>query len=150
MKVAATVVIQAPKEEVFKVFADIEKVGDRVEGIEKLELLSEVTWGIGLRWRETRTMFGKEATEEMEITGFDEPSRYVVEAESHGTHYTSVYQFTEDGDGGTQVSWSFEGKPISFVAKLFTPLAYAFKGSIRKALAKDVGDLKRFIESSSQ
>jgi carbon monoxide dehydrogenase subunit G len=146
MKVSASEVIRAPKEKVFQVFADIPTVGDKISGIDKLEVLSDVKWGVGLRWRETRTMFGKQATEEMEMTGFDKDSSYVVEAESHGTHYISNYQFKDAPGGATEVTWSFEGKPVSVAAKLFSPLAFAFKGSVKKALKKDVDDLKRFIE----
>lgn len=128
-------------------FADIANAGERIEGIEKLEILSEVKSGVGVRWRETRTMFGKQATEEMEMTGFDEPSSYIVEANSHGTHYLSTYRFEDMGNDTTQVTWSFDGRPQSIAAKLMSPLAYVFKGALRKALQKDVSDLKRFIES---
>ncbi len=149
MKVTAKATVNASREEVFKVFADIENAAERIEGITKLEVLSETRSGLGVRWRETRTMFGKEATEEMEMTGFEEPARYIVEAESHGTHYTSVYEFTEAGEGACDVSWSFEGKPLSIGAKLLSPLGYMFKGSVRKMLMKDVTDLKSYIEKQT-
>ena len=82
MKISMSELLEAPRSDVFKLFTDIENASDRISGIRKLEVLSEVRSGVGLRWRETRVMFGKEATEEMEITGFDEPESYVVEAES--------------------------------------------------------------------
>ncbi len=146
MKVTASTTVSAPRSEVFAVFADIEHAAERIAGITKLEILSETKSGLGLRWRETRTMFGKEATEEMEMTVFEEPTRYVVEAESHGTHYTSTFEFGDGASGSCDVSFSFEGKPLSIAAKLFTPLGYLFKGSMRKMLLKDMTDLKSFIE----
>lgn len=148
MKVEGTEVIDMAPPRVFEVFSDIEKAAERIDGIAKVEILSTVRHGMGLRWRETRVMFGKEATEEMEFIGFDEPAEYVVEAESHGTHYLSTYSFEELGPGQTKVTWTFEGTPKSFFAKLMSPLAWAFKGTVAKMLRKDVLELKRFIEDS--
>ena len=111
MKLSSTLSIKAPRVDVFSVFSDIPSASERITGIKQLEVLSEAKSGQGVRWRETRVMFGQEATEEMEITRFDEPNSYVVEAESHGTHYTSRFSFVEDGGGATRVTWEFEGKP---------------------------------------
>jgi carbon monoxide dehydrogenase subunit G len=147
MKIQVTEEISAPIETVFDVFADIPKVVDRVPGIVSLEVLSSETSGLGLRWRETRTMFGQEATEVMEMTGFDPPHSYFVEAESHGMHYQSTYTFEENSDGVTTVTMEFIGTPVSFVARLFTPLALLFQGATKRALRQDMLDLKAFIES---
>ena len=51
------------------------------------------------KWRETRTMFGQEATEEMWITEHEKDASYVAEAESRGNHYRSEYRFTTEGEG---------------------------------------------------
>ncbi len=146
MRITATETVKASPDRVFDVFSDVENCGDRIQGIIKLELLSDVRSGKGVRWRETRKFMGKEATEEMEITVYDEPKYYVVEAESNGTHYTSRYAFEESGDG-TRVIWEFEGKPLTLAAKLMSPLGFLFKGSLKKLMFKDVADLKRYIES---
>jgi hypothetical protein len=64
-------------------------------------------------------MFGQEATEVMEMTGFDPPNSYLVEAESHGMHYQLTYTFEERSDGVTTVTMEFIGTPISFAPALY-------------------------------
>ena len=51
--------------------------------------------GAGTRFRETRVLYGREATEEIEVTAFEEPDRYVAETLFHGTRFTSEFRFTE-------------------------------------------------------
>ncbi|MFC1609878.1 SRPBCC family protein [Myxococcota bacterium] len=147
MKVVAKEKIQARRDDVFVVFTDLEGATKRIEGIKEIEFLSETRSGLGVRWRETRVMFGKEATEDMEITALDPPDSYVVEAESHGTHYASVFSFRDADDGATEVTWEFEGKPLSLFAKLMTPLGFLMSGSLRKMLQKDLADLRRSVEA---
>ena len=95
MKIVIDETVQAPIDQVFDVFSDITKTEERISGIIKLEVLSDTKSGKGLRWRETRKMFGKEATKEMEMTAFEQPDSYMVEAKSHGMHYISTYSFTK-------------------------------------------------------
>ena len=96
--------IGAPPERTFEAFSNLETAAERIRGIEKLEILQRSESGkngigVGTRFRETRIMFGKEATEEMEITRFEPPSGYTVEARSHGAHYVSTFSFRADGEG---------------------------------------------------
>lgn len=147
MKIESTTKIRAPKDKVFNVFSDLEHLKERIKSIRELEILSDHNRGLGARWRETRVMFGKEATEEMEFTYFDEPKAYTVEAESHGMHYISRYYFDEAASGETQVRWEFEGKPLTTLTKLLTPIGWLFKGATKKALDNDAQDLKESLES---
>ena len=137
--------INAPIATVFDVFSDIEKIQDRIEGITQVEILSDIKQGVGTHWRETRVMFGKEATEEMEISQLESNRSYDVIASSHGMDYHSVYTFTEK-DGGTLVEMTFSGTPISMMAKLMTPIGYLFKNATKKALEADMDDLKIVCE----
>ena len=98
--------VAAPVERVFEVFTELDKAAERIPDIVGLEILSEGPFGLGTRWRETRVMFKKEATEEMWVTAFDPPKSYSVEAESHGMRYSTLFSFAPDGDG-TAVSWDF-------------------------------------------
>jgi len=145
MKVLASTHVNAPIDITFAVFSDVAQIADRIDGIIKVEMLSEIQQGIGTRWRETRVMFGREATEEMEISVFEENRSYEVVAESHGAEYHSVYTFAEK-DGGTQVSMVFSAKPISLMAKVMTPLGYLMKGTAQKAFEADMSALKSVAE----
>lgn len=92
-------------------------------------------------------MFGKEATEEMWVTGYRKDVSYVVEAESRGAHYRSEYRFTPEG-GGTRVDMVFEGAPLTVGARLAGAIGVLFAGAARKALHQDLVDLKRACEEA--
>lgn len=151
MKIVASVFVNAPVEKVFNVFADIVNSGERITGIEKIEILSDIKQGVGTKWRETRTMFGKQATEVMEITELVPNQSYTVEASSHGTHYITVFTFVSK-DEGTEVTMDFSGKPLTATTKFFfilmTPISFLFNRSIKKALEKDMIELKEYIEAN--
>ena len=99
MSVTISETIARPIEEVFAAATDFAGSVERIGGIEKVEMLSEGPVGLGTRFRETRTMFGREATEEMEVVEFEPPRRYVLGAESHGSRYRTEIRFAETGDG---------------------------------------------------
>ncbi len=146
MQVKAGVEINAPIDKVFEYFSDIRKAEECINGIDKIEILSDEKSGSGLKWRETRTMFGEKATEVMWVTAFSPPVSYSVDAESHGMKYHSTYTFSEEGKG-TSVEMVFEGTPVSFGAKLTSPIfGVMFKGATKKALQKDMQDLKDLLE----
>ena len=140
MKLQVTKQINASIERVYDVFTDLPSAAERVSGIEAVEVLTDQPFGVGTRWKETRIMMGKSATETMWITEVDPPNGYTAEAESCGTHYTSTFTF-EPGDGGTLVTMTFEGRPVTLGAKVLSLLGVLMKGTIRKMLAKDLDDL---------
>ncbi len=145
MTITSSIMIEAPVERVFATFTDLELLQKTVQGIEKLEILEQPKFGVGTKWRETRVMMGKEATEVMWVTDLEPNKSYSIGAESHGTKYLSVYNFTET-DEGAEVSMSFTGTPMTTMAKVFSGLAFLFKGSLEKQLHKDMEDLKAELE----
>lgn len=145
--VTVTEHIRAPREQVFAKLIDYENFPDFISAITSVELLTEGEIGVGTRFRETRVMFGKEASEEMEIVEFERPSRLVYTAASHGCRYRSTHELVEK-NGGTELSLHFEGKGISFVGKLMSGLmGWMMSSACRKAIAKDFSDLKRALEA---
>ena len=146
MKITASIQIKAPIETVFQVFSDLDKIGDRVKGIDTIELLEGSSqMALGTKWKETRTMMGKVATETMWVSEIDSPNKYVVEAASHGTEYCSVYTFKSEGEN-TSVTVVFGGKPISMAAKFMSVTALLFSKSLQKMLLDDMEDLKKICE----
>ena len=138
--------IAAPVERLFEVFADLRSAPDRIKGIKQLEVLTDGPIGVGTKFRETREMFGKDATEAMEITEFDPPWTYSVSALSCGCHYTARYDFRSDG-AETIVELAICGEAISFFAKLLMPvMGWLMSGSMKQSLQQDMDDLKAFIE----
>ncbi len=138
--------IASPPEIVFEVASDFRHAAENIQGIERLEVLTDGPIGVGTRFRETRVMFGKESTEEMEITAFDTPRSYVVEAESCGGRFRFEYRF--DGDAaGTTVQIEVETYAVSFLAKLMSPLSKLMMGPMKKCIAADFNDIKRVAEA---
>jgi carbon monoxide dehydrogenase subunit G len=137
--------VAAPRERVFEVITNLEGAAETIRGIQKLEVLTDGPVGVGTRWRETRVMFKREATEEMEITAFDPPNGYDVGAESHGCRYHSEFRLTPEGEG-TKLTWRFEATPQTLPAKV---MGFLFKGmmkSVAKECLKDLEDIAAAAE----
>ncbi len=149
MKIQSSVVIDAAPEKVFEVFSNLDVVAANFSGITKIEILAgPARMEVGTKWRETRTMFKKEATEVMWVTNIQKDASYVVEAESRGTHYRSEYLFTPEGSS-TRVQMTFEGRPLTVGARIASVLAVLFVGATKKALHKDMLELQRVCEAES-
>src|SRR5439155_26542138 len=85
MIVEAQVAINGSKEATWAAITDIENASKIVSGIEKIEVLEKPANGlVGLRWRETRMLFGKPATVEKWITDVAENASYKTRAEDGG------------------------------------------------------------------
>lgn len=147
MKITSSCDIRAPQEEVFDLFTDLEHLAQHVQAITLVKVLTDGAIGIGTRFEETRVMFGKEASETMEVTAFERPNRLVEEAHSGGMHYTSVWTFTESG-GTTTVTIAFEGVAQTFAGKVLGLVFSFMKNSMKKAFEADVNDLKKVAESA--
>ena len=148
MQLQVHVEVRAPRRAVWSVVTDIPNAATTIEGIEKVEVLHQPSSGIvGLKWRETRKMFGKEATETMWITRAEEPSFYETRAESHGSIYTTRIGL-DDAPGGTRLSMAFGAVPQTFGAKVMgVVFSTLMRGSMRKAILKDLEDIKAAAEA---
>ena len=99
--------INGKKEDIWKVITDIEGSVNNIQGINKIEILEKPNEGFkGLKWRETRTMFGQTATEVMWITESEENLYYTTRAESHGAIYKTRFDLVEKG-GVTELTMTF-------------------------------------------
>lgn len=137
------------KNDLMNLLSDPMKFEGIVNGISKVEILSDINKGKGVKWRETRVMFGKEATEDMWISKFDvKDGVMVIEAASHGVEYMTTYSFS-DMKVGVSVKMVFEGKPVTLFAKIMTPIAYLFKNTMKKMLLQDLNEIEDFISTDS-
>ena len=86
MEVSTSIEISKPKENAWKAITDIENSPGRISNIISIDVLVQPEDGfVGFKWKETRKMFGKEATEVMWVTDSVENDYYVTRAESHGS-----------------------------------------------------------------
>ena len=139
--------IGAPPATVFERCCDFANSADTVEGIEKVDMLTDGPVGPGTRFRETRIMFGREATEEMEVGVYEPPRRYTLLAESHGARYHSEFLFDEVPQG-TRVKLTFDATPVTLFAKVMAVLTKPMQKKVAELLAKDLDDIKASIEGS--
>jgi uncharacterized membrane protein len=141
--------VNAPVNQVWSVATDLRALPQTMSGISKVEILAGGDpFGPGTRWRETRVVFGQEATEEMEVTAVDPYRSYRVEAENRGMHYDSTFVFEALGPQQTRVEMTFAGRALkkqNVFVRFFSRFAV---GMVRKALEKDLEDLGKAAERS--
>jgi len=147
-----TVTITAPCTEVFAAFTDIPASADRIDAITRIEMLTDGLIGAGTRWRETRSLYGREATEVLTITDFQPPDRFVVTAETHGMRYDTIFRFhpcpcDPRDDPATKVDMTFQATPLTRAAKLLAILMRPLSRAMAKECARDLDDMKRAIEA---
>ena len=146
MTITDSIIIKAPIEDVFEVFSDLSGITERIPAITNIEVLEgPVQMAVGTTWRETRVMFGKEASETIEVTELEPNAYYATLAESHGARYETSYRF-EPVAVGTKVTLEFVGTPLSLGAKLMTPIMALMKQSTKKAFMDDMLALKEYVE----
>lgn len=147
--VTVTRTIDAPLETVWNVATDLATMPETMSAITDVEVLEGGdAFGVGTRWRETRTMMRREATEEMEVTRLDPHRSYTVEADNQGVHYISTFTFTPLGADRTEVAMTFTGEattPQNVIVRLMGRLGLRI---VRKSLAKDLDDLATAAEAA--
>jgi len=148
MKLSVNINIDANKESVWKIITDIDNSVNNISAIEKVEILERPKKGlVGLKWRETRTMFGKTATEDMTIKEYTKNDYYKTHAESHGAIYESKLS-VEESNKKTTLTMAFEATPVTFGAKImYTLMSFMIKGAMVKALQRDVEDIRKVAET---
>ena len=147
MIVEAQVTIDGSRDAIWAVIADIENTSAIINGIERIEILDKPASGlVGLRWRETRMLFGKPATVEKWITEAAENEFYQTRAEDNGFVFLTTMRIAEDGGDIVLIS-RHETRPQGFVARLQSiPMKLLFKGVIKKAILQDLNDIKSAVE----
>ena len=146
MIVEAQVTINGSKAAIWAAITNIENASETISGIENIEVLEKPANGlVGLKWRETRTLFGKPATAEKWITDAAENEFYKTRAESHGFVFLSTISISESS-GGITLTSSHDSKPQGIVARLQSIPMFLFKGVVKKALVQDLDDYKTAVE----
>jgi hypothetical protein len=147
MIVEAQVTINGSKAAIWAAITNIENASETISGIENIEVLEKPANGlVGLKWRETRKLFGKSATAEKWITDAAENEFYKTKAEQDGFVFLSTISISESS-GGITLTSSHDYKPQSIVARLQSiPMRLLFKSVIRKYLLQDLKDIKAAVE----
>jgi carbon monoxide dehydrogenase subunit G len=139
--------IHASPEAVWQIVTDVERWAEIISGIDKVEKREGEAFGVGFKWRETRTMMGKEATEDMWVDALVDGQSQVVSAASHGARCRSEISLPPQG-GGTLLRYTFTGTPETFGAKVMCGLmGWMMKDATKKALAQDLVDIGKAAEA---
>ncbi|MFE4197237.1 SRPBCC family protein [Paenarthrobacter sp. NPDC056912] len=141
--------INATPEKVWAVISDIPGSAGTLSGIDAIQMLSEGPYGEGTRWKETRTMMGRQETVEMWVSQTDPHRSTTIKALQGGADYTSRFTLSER-DGGTDLTLTFGADIINPTA--FSKITMALFGKIgmsmtRKALSKDLAEIAAKAES---
>lgn len=149
MHVQVEVSIKASKSAIWALISDIENAANIIRGIEKIEIVNKPVNGlIGLRWRETRILFGKPATAEKWITDAVENDYYQTRAESDGFVFLSTTRIVEE-QGVMHLISVHDSLPQTWQTKLMViPMLLFFKGVAKKALMQDLVDIQSALEQT--
>lgn len=141
--------INAPPERVFAVMTDMDAAGQWMPNFVRIEMLTPGEYGVGTKWRETRKMFGREASEVFEVTGL-EPGKslelYVdgTQGASKWGYYRFRYQLEPVG-GKTSLTLTGEMGGLGVFMEL---LGRLMAGAFKKALGKDLDAMTDYIEKN--
>lgn len=148
MNIVRSIDIVASPRAAWSIVANIRGSAEVVEGIDSIEVLEEASGpGLnGFKWKETRTLMGRESTEIMWIVDSSQPHFYESRAESHGSVYQSRVELQEI-DGGVRLVMNFSGEATTLMARIlwfFT--GWIARRSLIKVIDQDLRDMKRAVE----
>jgi hypothetical protein len=150
MTVEASITIHATKAAVWAATTEIARFAELLSGVEKIEVIEKPATGlVGLKWKETRILFGKPATVEKWITEAKERDHYTTRAEQDGFVFITTNRLS-GSDGSVTLTGIHETRPQGFAAKLKALPMVFFKGVIRKAILQDLNDIKAAVEQRWQ
>jgi hypothetical protein len=143
----ARVTIDGSRAAVWSAMTDIESSPKIIRGIQSVEILERPATGlVGLKWRETRILFGKPAAVDKWITDAAPNEFYKTRAESDGSVFLSTMTISESG-GIVTLSSSHVAEPQGALARVLSiPMGLLFKGMATKALQQDLDDIKAAVE----
>ena len=137
--------INAAPEKVWAVISDIPGSAATLSGVDAVQMLSDGPYGEGTRWKETRTMMGRQETVEMWVSQADPPRSTTVKALQGGADYTT--HFALNGrDGGTDLTLTFGATVLK--PTLLSRITMALFGKIGMSMTrKDLAEIAAKAES---
>ncbi|MGG3890804.1 SRPBCC family protein [Metabacillus fastidiosus] len=126
---------------------DLDSTRHWMQGLVGIKRLDEGPMQVGSQWKETRKMFGKEASEHFEVAELYEPDKIVLRCDgTKGTtgkgEYVFTYIIASSGDQ-SEVTLQGEIKGLTGLTKLYGKM---MAGTFKKACAKDLDALKTYLE----
>jgi uncharacterized membrane protein len=143
--VSAARTIEAPLDDVWEVFTAVAEYPRRISAVDSVEMVTHGSFEAGLTWRETRTMFGRTATEEVTLAEVQPLQHFTVRSAS-ASGYSTKYTFDEEPGGRTAVI-STLATESSKSGGIFRRTIWAvLQGKVQRELKRDLDDLAAVLE----
>ena len=139
MQVELTIEIARPPEDVFAYLTDAEQLPRWQKSL--IEAHADGPFQQGTRIVEKRSLFGREAESELEVTAFEPPRRLTLQTVRGPVELEVVHEL-EPGDQGTKLHVTAAGKPkrdLRFAGP-------AVAAGARQELKRDFERLKALLE----
>ena len=145
---STAVYIEAPPAVVFEALTNVDAAGQWLPNFVRVEKLTAGPVGVGSEYRETRKMYGKEATEHFRVTRFERPSRMDLlidgaKGSSGRGQYVFVFELVPERTG-TNLELSGDIRMPGIWRFLSRFMIRTFK----KSCHKDLEALKAHLESA--
>lgn len=143
--------IAAPVARVWSVITDLDATTATLSGVIAVERTAGEGYEVGTAWRETRVVFGRQATEEMVVAEVEAPRRTVVRSEARGARYATEFVLSELGPARTGLTVTFSGEQTG--GGLLGRIAEFVLGPVgrtvsRRMLTQDLIDIAAVAEYS--
>lgn len=139
--------IRAPVETVFRAITDIAKLPESIPDIVRIEFLGERRSGAGTRFRETRSMMGKEMRTELELTEVVDNERARFVSDMGGAIWDTVFRLRPRGSppgSETHLEVALDARPYKLQAKLMIP---AVRGMVSRSMEQQIDSLRAYCEA---
>jgi hypothetical protein len=118
-----------------------------MQGLVSIQQLTPGDFGVGTKWKETRMMYGRQASELFEVTSCV-PTRSLGLAVdgSKGTTGRGEFRFDYQlvpANGGTRLQMTGSGAMPGFLSGLMCRMMI---GTFKKACARDLAAMKAYLE----
>jgi Polyketide cyclase / dehydrase and lipid transport len=141
-------VFKVSKQKAYTALLDLDSAKHWMQGFVGIERFDKGPLKVGSEWKETRKMFGKEASEHFEVVELKAPDKIVLRCDgTKGTTGKGEFLFTyilSSIDNNTEVKLNGEINGLSGLSKIFGKLIV---GSFKKACEKDLDALKKHLEN---
>ena len=130
---------------------DLDSFQHWMQGLVRVDALTDGPVAAGSSWREVRRLYGKEGGEVFEVSAYEPPTRLNLYVDgSKGMTGKGWYRFNHtlaEADGGAATLMTTDAE-IEIPGLFFKLLGKVMIGSFRKAIEKDHQAFKAYLEDA--
>ncbi|MEZ6140225.1 MAG: SRPBCC family protein [Zavarzinella sp.] len=144
--ISLEILIDADYRRVFQVVADPRIYADAIPDVIQMEVLSEPYGVIGTRVRDTRKIGDQLISTEMEVVDYHANRSITTQAIAYNCTWTNIFEVNPEGYQ-TLLTLQVDFEPHQFFTRI---LIWMMRGTMRRALQKELIHLKNYCELSIQ